>query len=298
MRVRGRAGDDAYGGFGDGYAEYGTAPLPVRGHWEWAEHEPGPAGWQGGTGGWPRRRRRFRWLRRLLTFVLSLALVGAILFGGLLVLTPSVGNAQDLARSYDQAHNAAYPGPPVPVRFADSITATEDHRFFSEPGIDPFGVARVAVGAATGKPDQGGATLYQQLAKMLYTHGSGGPAGQAEEVTLGIKLNLTYTKAQVLRMYADVAYFGHGYYGLASASCGYFSVPPARLSWPQAAMLAGLVQAPSVYDPLLNYPAARARQSHVLGRLVAVGTLTSAQARAYYAQSLRLVPGGGHCAAG
>ena len=99
-------------------------------------------------------------------------------------------------------------------------------------------------------------------------------------MALAVKLKVTFTGPQVVRMYADVAYFGHGFYGLQAASCGYFGVPPAGLSWPHAALLAGLVQAPSLDDPL-QFPAqARIREDHVIGRLVAVGALSQAQAAA------------------
>jgi membrane peptidoglycan carboxypeptidase len=82
----------------------------------------------------------------------------------------------------------------------------------------------------------------------------------------------------VLRLYSAVVYFGHEYYGLKAASCGYFGVQPARMSWPQAATLAGLVYDPTIDDPLI-YPArARQREEHVVGRLVAVGVLTQQQA--------------------
>ena len=69
-------------------------------------------------------------------------------------------------------------------------------------------------------------------------------------MALAVKLKYGYSSPEILRLYADVAYFGHGFYGLADASCGYFGVPPDRLSWPQAALLAGLVQAPSADDPI------------------------------------------------
>src|SRR5215469_6402549 len=92
--------------------------------------------------------------------------------------------------------------------------------------------------------------------------------------------------------------FGDGYYGLQAASCGYFGVAPADLNWPQAALLAGLVQAPSAYDPLVHAALARAREAHVLGRLAATGTLTRAQAERAYRQPLHLTDGRtGRCAA-
>jgi membrane peptidoglycan carboxypeptidase len=84
---------------------------------------------------------------------------------------------------------------------------------------------------------------------------------------------------------------GHGYYGLAAASCGYFAEQPARLSWGQAAMLAGLVQAPSADDPLSHFANARAREAHVLIRLIATGTLTPTQAAQAFREPLHLVGG-------
>jgi membrane peptidoglycan carboxypeptidase len=223
--------------------------------------------------------------------ILGLILLGVLALGGLLLLTPSVSNAPTRARALDQQHLAVYPGPAVPARFSESLVSTEDHRFYSEPGVDLFAIARVIAGRITGGPDQGGATLYQQLAKMLYTPGQSGVVVEVEQVGLGIKLYLTFPRQQILRMYADVAYFGNSYYGLAAASCGYFGVTPARLSWPQAAMLAGLVQAPSADDPITHFAVARAREAHVLGRLVATGRLSQAQASSAYRQRLTLVGG-------
>jgi membrane peptidoglycan carboxypeptidase len=274
-----------------GYPTLPTVPLPVQypgqgGQYPSAYPGPGRA-----PRGMARRRRLPRWLRRGLIVVMSLFLVATMGFVALLVATPSVSNAPALARAFDRAHHAAYPGPPVPARFADSLVATEDHRFYGEPGVDPLAIGRVVRGRLTGQPDQGGATLYQQLAKMLYTPGRSGLSVQVEQIMLGIKLDLSYPKAEILRMYADVAYFGHGYYGLAAASCGYFGVTPAGLNWPQAALLAGLVQAPSADNPIAHYKVARAREAHVLDRLAATKKLTQAQANRAYAQSLHLVGG-------
>src|SRR6266568_1677498 len=150
-------------------------------------------------------------------------------------------------------------------------------------------LGRVIIGRLTGQPDQGGATLYQQLARMLYTPGGPGPAAEAEQAALGVKLAVSYPGAEILRMYSDIAYFGRGYYGLDEAACGYFGVPPAMLSWPQAALLAGLMPAPSVYDPIMHFAAARVREAHVLDRLAAVGALTQAQADRAYHQRLSLI---------
>jgi penicillin-binding protein 1A len=304
-------------GRGDGgYADAPTAPNPLA----WGAggpgehtptqplpgvpHTPTSPGLPRARDGRPPDSRRAkaprlpRWLRRALIVILAFALVGVLAFATLLLVTPSVGNAPALAEAFDRAHGAAYPGPLVPSRFADSLVATEDHRFYSEPGFDPIAIGRVIIGRVTGQPDQGGATLYQQLAKMLYTQGQAGASVEAEQIILGIKLDLSYSKPQIMRLYADVAYFGRGYYGLAEASCGYFGVTPARLSWPQAALLAGMVQAPTTDNPIAHYTVARAREAHVLGRLVATGRLTAAQAAGAYRAPLHLVGGPGTgCAA-
>jgi membrane peptidoglycan carboxypeptidase len=261
-----------------------TLPLPARTVTPRREYPPPeyrPAG--------PdlRRHRARRLLRRLVLTVAVLILLGILAFGGLLIITPSVGNARQLVAAQDRAHHAAYPGPAVPARFAESLVATEDKRFYSEPGIDLFAVGRVGLAYLAGHGIQGGATLYQQLAKLLYTRGRSSASDEAEQVALAVKLYLTYTRQQILQMYADVVYFGNGDYGLAAASCGYFGVRPASLSWPQAAMLAGLVQGPSLDDPLTHPANARAREVHVVGRLVATGKLTPAQGRAALAVPLR-----------
>jgi len=295
-------------GRGDGgYADAPTAPTPLA--WGAAgpdqhtptqplpgvPHTPTSPGMPPAGGGRGSRRttapRLPRWLRRFLITILALALVGVLAFATLLLVTPSVSTAPSLAEAFDQAHGVAYPGPLVPSRFADSLVATEDHRFYSEPGFDPIAIGRVIVGRATGQPDQGGATLYQQLAKMLYTPSQAGVRVEVEQIILGIKLDLSYSKSQIMRLYADVAYFGHGYYGLAEASCGYFGVTPAGLSWPQAALLAGLVQAPTADNPIAHYTVARSREAHVLGRLAATGKLTAAQAARAYRAPLHLVGG-------
>jgi membrane peptidoglycan carboxypeptidase len=228
------------------------------------------------------RRRGLRTaVRRVLLGLVALVVACALGFGILLLVTPSVGNARQLADNFDQAHSAPYPGAAAPARFAAALEATEDHRFASEPGVDPVAVGRILYGAVTGRGDQGGATLYQQLAKMLYTPGQSAFTAKVEQVALAVKLKYGYTRAEILRLYGDVAYFGHGFYGLQNASCGYFGVQPGQLSWPQAALLAGLVQGPSQDDPIDHPATGLAREQHVLGRLVAVGKISQASADSY-----------------
>jgi len=100
----------------------------------------------------------------------------------------------------------------------------------------------------------------------------------AAQAVLGVKLDATYSKAQILQMYAQVLYFGQGFYGLHDASCGYFNTPPRNLTWSQASLLVALPEAPSNYDLDTDPQLGAQLQAHVLNRLVAAGALTRAEA--------------------
>lgn len=236
------------------------------------------------------RSRKRRYLKRAAITLVTLAVVLALAAGVLYIVTPSAGEATTLAQQQARQHGIAYPGPNVPGNFARPLVATEDHRFYSEPGIDLFAVGRVIQAKLTGGQDQGGATLEQQLAKMLYTPAKSSLSAELEQVTLAVKLNNAYSKQQILRLYAEVAYYGHGYYGLEQASCGYFGRPASELTVVQGAMLAGVVNAPSMDDPINDPANARARLTHVIDRMVAVGYLTRTQANNALATPLGIVP--------
>jgi membrane peptidoglycan carboxypeptidase len=260
-----------------------TLPLPQGGG---RGNQPGQAE--------PRPRQpKSRTRRYLKRAAITLAVFIAVLVIGvatLLLATPSATDATKLAARQATQHGIAYPGPAVPANFARPLIATEDHRFYSEPGVDVLAVGRVVEGKLTGSQDQGGATIEQQLAKLLYTPGQTGLAAELEQVALAVKLNYTYSKAEILRLYAEVAYYGHGYYGLEAASCGYFGHPASRLTTVQGAMLAGVVNAPSVDDPINDPANAHARLAHVIARMVAVGDLTSAQGTTVLNTPLGIVP--------
>jgi penicillin-binding protein 1A len=234
--------------------------------------------------------RARRYLKRAAVALLVLILIAIIAVGILWTATPSASEATQLARAQAQQHGIAYPGPPVPTTFARPLIATEDKRFYAEPGVDVLAVGRVAWAKVSNGSDQGGATLEQQLAKMLYTPTETGPMAELKQVMLALKLNATYSKAQILALYAEVAYYGHGYYGLEQASCGYFGHPAADLTVSQGAMLAGVVNAPSLDDPIADPVNARQRLEHVIARMVAVGDLSSSQAGTALAAPLGIVP--------
>lgn len=198
--------------------------------------------------------------------------------GLLWTTTPSVADAPARTAAILAAHHAPSDNGVLPPKVATALLATEDSRFYGDPALDPRGVVRATIGLVTGNANAGGATIEQQLAKLLYTPGRSDLSAELEQVGLAFKLDARFTKTQILAMYLDAAYFGNGSYGIVAASERYFGLPPADLSWAQASMLAGLVQAPSAYDPHGHLTLARERQAHVLERLVATHKLTPAQA--------------------
>lgn len=191
-------------------------------------------------------------------------------------------------------HHAPSDNGVVPARVGEAVLATEDSRFYSDTALDPQGTLRAAWGFVTANPNLGGATIEVQLAKLLYTPGRSNPGALAEQVVMAFKLDNNFTKTQILAMYLDAAYFGDGAYGVTEAALHYFGLEPSQLSWGQAALVAGLLQAPSAYDPRTHLSAALARRSHVFARLVAVGRLSAAQARTDESASLDpAIPFGG-----
>jgi membrane peptidoglycan carboxypeptidase len=239
----------------------------------------------------PRRARGGAFFRRL-SRVLGAGIVTlGVLLGAGWAVTPSVDDAQQRVAEELATHGATALQDDVPTSLAEALIATEDTRFEHHFGVDPIGAVRSAWGGLTGT-DEGGSTLDQQLAKNLYADGQHGFADRVECVVLAVKLDATWSKDDLLRMYLDDGYYGHDFYGLTAATEGYFGVEPADLSWAQATLLAGLFQAPTAYDPFVHPDRAAARQAHVLDRLVAVGTLTQDQADDIAAADWDLRPAG------
>lgn len=231
----------------------------------------------------PSRMRR--WGRRILLSLLAFLLISGSLLGLAWVLTPGVSDAQARTAALLRSNGGISDNGVPPTLVAKALVATEDRRFYSHPGLDPRGLARGILNLAEHGSLQG-ATLDAQLAKLLYAGSSPGILEHGEEAVLALKLDAEYSKKQILSMYLDAAYFGHNAYGVETAARTYFGLPAEQLSWGQASLLAGLVNAPTAYDPTAHFHLARSRQQHVLARLVATHVLTRRQAAAAYAQPL------------
>lgn len=226
-------------------------------------------------------------LRRLLAIGLLLALAALAAAVVYIVTLPGVGDAPARTRALMAVHHER-PAMPVPTRLAQAVIATEDSHFDDNVVVNvATGAGRAALSAVDGNGNPGGATIDQQLAKRLYGPG-GGLGGTLRQIGLGIKLGLHFSHHELLAMYLNANYYGHGFWGVRQASEGYFGTEPGQLRWSEASMLAGLLQAPSAYDPLVHHALAKQRQAEVLARLVAEGRLTQARADAAYRAPLPL----------
>ena len=162
---------------------------------------------------------------------------------------------------------------------ANAVVAIEDRRFRTHFGVDPMGLARaVSRNLFAGGVVEGGSTLTQQLAKNMFLTPERSLKRKVQEVVLSFWLETKYTKDQILEMYLNRVYFGNGAYGIDAAARRYFDVEPSELTLAQAAVLAGVLPAPTRYAPNRNPEAARQRASLVLGAMVEEGYVTAAQA--------------------
>src|SRR5437588_11053727 len=146
--------------------------------------------------------------------------------------------------------------------------ADEDRRFYQHGPVDPLAMTRAAAAdLLSGSAVQGGSTITQQLVKIQLGDPQKTVDRKVQEMLLAWALEHRYSKDQILEMYLNRVYYGHGAYGLGSASKTYFGKDAKDLDMAQASLLAGLLQAPSAYDPQLHFDAAKARQQYVIKAL-------------------------------
>ena len=173
-----------------------------------------------------------------------------------------------------------------------ATVAIEDRRFYQHGGIDPEGILRAFVAdVSAGRFVQGGSTITQELVRNLYLSRDKTVQRKVVEACLAVKLARAWPKDRILTAYLNDVYYGNHAYGIQAAAETYFSVPASRLTLGEAAVLAGLPQAPSYYDPLHDPVAALNRRDAVLQALLRSGDITQAQyAAAVHDRSLHLRP--------
>ena len=173
-----------------------------------------------------------------------------------------------------------------------ATVAIEDRRFYEHGGVDWLGIARALWSdVSAGKIVEGGSTIDQQLVRNLYTGRERTLERKLKEACLAIKLSNKWSKQKILAGYLNTVYYGNHAYGVEAAAETYFSRHAWQLTLPQAALLAGLPQAPSVYDPFHDPSAAIERRNEVLYAMLQNGDVTQNEYRYARNAALHLVPG-------
>lgn len=179
----------------------------------------------------------------------------------------------------------------IPQVVRQAFIAAEDDAFYSHHGIDPMGIARAFIQNLTaGGRVQGGSTITQQVVKTILLTSEKSYERKIKEILLALRLERTLSKDQILWLYLNHIYLGSGAYGVAAAARQYFGKDVEDLDLAEAALLAGLPQAPSRYSPLRHWARAKARQRYVLDRMVATGFITPEEHDAALLQPIALVP--------
>lgn len=167
----------------------------------------------------------------------------------------------------------------LPEFYINAVISVEDHRFRSHSGIDPIAICRAAwTDIKAMSFEEGGSTITQQLAKnMLFTQDKKMERKMAEVFAV-LDIEKEYSKEEILELYVNTSSFGSGYYGIHAAAEGYFGKQPSELTDYEAAMLAGVPNAPSVYSPDVSMELASQRVGQVLSSMVRCGYLTQQEA--------------------
>ena len=247
--------------------------------------------------------------RSILWFLLKWGLVGGIWASFLLLIIvawcaydlPDVSGLNDIKRrpsvtllatdgsilaSYGDLYGAKVTLQDMPPYLPEAVLATEDRRFYHHWGIDPLGLLRaVYINLKTGELVQGGSTITQQLAKNVFLTPERSLHRKGQEVLLALWLEHHFSKQQILELYLNRVYFGAGTFGVDAASRKYFGHPVQQISIFESAMLAGMLKAPSKYNPFNDRDLARGRATQVVKNMVAADYLSDAEASAIVQQT-------------
>lgn len=167
----------------------------------------------------------------------------------------------------------------IPDLLKKGIIATEDRRYYDHGAVDIIGVARAFItNSMAGETLEGGSTIAQQTVKNIFLSNDRTMTRKLEELALAVQLERNYSKEEILELYLNIIYFGHGAYGVGEASRVYFGKEPKALDLSQCAMLAGLPQAPSAYDPISHSQEGAKRMTTVLALMAQEGYITPEEA--------------------
>ena len=239
-----------------------------------------------------------KWMRRILIWGGALALLGALFLGLAVAFAarslPSyhqlqaTQNAQTIVVRARDGTEIVSLGPSygkwldsheIPQVMKDAMVAVEDRRYYSHFGVDPLGLMRAVYTAVTGdRRVSATSTITQQLARNVFLNSNRTLDRKLREMVLAMALEAKFSKEQILELYLNKVYFGGGAYGIDSASRTFFSHPGTELTTAEAAIIAGMVKAPSRYSPTADVDAAVGRASVVLRLMQEQGYINASQA--------------------
>lgn len=177
----------------------------------------------------------------------------------------------------------------IPVHVRQAFIAIEDERFYQHPGVDLKAIFRALVGNITARRiAQGGSTITQQVIKTYYLTPERTFSRKIKEIFLAINFERTHSKDEILEMYLNRIYLGEGAYGVQAAARAYFNKDVGELTLAQGALLAGLTQAPSLYDPYVNPDLALERRNTVLAKMLEQGMIEQEQYQQAIAEPVKL----------
>jgi penicillin-binding protein 1A len=265
----------------------------------------------GKKGGGARRRRRGPGLATILSWAFTVLVWAAIAGAGVIAFyaaklppidqlavpkrPPNIAILADdgtlLANRGDTGGAAVRLGD-LPPYLPKAFVAIEDRRFYSHWGVDPLGILRALTRNAVGGAMQGGSTLTQQLAKNLFLTQERTMSRKIEEAILAVWLEHKYSKNQILELYLNRVYFGSGAYGVEAAAQKYFGHSARNVTLAEAAVLAGLMKAPTKLAPNRNPAGAQARAAEVINAMAEEGYITPGMAKVALANPAEAVRGG------
>lgn len=238
------------------------------------------------------RRRLISWVVRIVGFILVLF---TLLWGSIYFYFTNVNNIaykirQNVAARVTAEHSHFLNYDQIPQMYVDAVVATEDRSFFSNIGIDPIGIGRsVYIDVQKKKYAQGGSTITQQLVHNALLSGYQKTfRWKLIEMLYAIGLYDTMSKKEIFSQYANDIYFGEDAYGLYDASETYFGKSPNELNDGELTMLAGIPNAPSIFDPFHSLTLTKERQKVVLLNLVDSGKILQSQANKILEEPIRL----------
>lgn len=194
-----------------------------------------------------------------------------------------------LSSIHDEANREVVDLNEISPNLKRAVLAIEDSYFFSHHGINPSSIARAFLAnLKEGATVEGASTVTMQLVKNLFLSPDRTVSRKMAEAVLAMRLEQVFSKDQILEMYLNQVYWGHNTYGVETAAKSYFNKKASELTLAEAAMMAGVIQAPEDYSPFINYQLAKQRQATVLNRMRLLGWITAEEEAEAKAQPIRL----------